>query len=209
MSSAAADRRQMADFTPEDVANKIWLRRTGKQGETRRQYRPLAIYLDMPERSLRAVAKETGILQRTIENWSSTYEWVKRACAYDAHMEAVAQAERERLARENEAKWERRREAIREAEFEVAMKLVEKFRGMAEAPLYELREEAEDADGCTVTVKMPAGWRLRDMPRVAESASKLARLSAEMATERQEIDIDISNASDEQLDEIIRQGRKA
>lgn len=203
----------MVDFTPEDVANKIWLRRTGKHGETRRQYRPLEVYLTMPERSLRAVAKETGILQRTIENWSSTYEWVKRACAYDAHMEAVAQAERERLARDREAKWEKRRDEIREAEFEASMLLVKKFKEMATAPTFEVKEEETTEEGgeCVnkITVIMPAGWRLRDMPRVAEAASKLGRLSAEMATERQEIDIDISNASDEQLDEIIRQGRKA
>lgn len=43
-------------------------------------------YLVMQERSLPKLAKELGKNQRTLESWSSKYNWVERAAAYDAHL---------------------------------------------------------------------------------------------------------------------------
>lgn len=201
--------KQHVPFTEEDVANEIWLRR---ENEPRRAYQLLQIYLAQEgERSLRKVTEAAPftVAMRTVEDYSRKWEWMKRTCAYDARMEAVAAAERERLRRENEAIWEARRAKIKEKEFELAEKMAARVDEMLAVPLFEVKETEEDEDGCTVTVRMPAGWRLRDAGRFAEVASNLYRKSADMATEKQEIEIDVKNASDEQLDQIIGEGRKA
>jgi hypothetical protein len=205
--------KQQVPFTEDDVANQIWLR---AEGEPRKAHQLLEIYLAQEgERSLRKAAEAAPfkVAMRTIENYSQKYDWMKRACAYDAHMEAVAQAERERLRAENEAKWEKRREAIKEKEFELAEKMVARVEEMLAVPLFEVKEEVteEDGDDCTnkITITMPAGWRLRDAFRGGEVASNLFRKSADMATEKHEIDFDVKNASDAELDQIIKEGRKA
>ena len=50
------------------------------------------------------LGKRPGYL-KPIERWSAHWEWRHRACAWDAHL----QAERDRVAGEEAARWERRR----------------------------------------------------------------------------------------------------
>jgi hypothetical protein len=97
--------------------------------------------------------------------------WEERALAWDDNL---IDLERQ--------KWVERRLELKEKEWEVSQKLLEKAEQMLMFPVMETRS----ADG--VTVIYPAGWQFRDVPAVAQAASKLARLAAEMATENIAVD---------------------
>lgn len=67
---------------------------------------------------------------------------------------------------------------LREMEADIGEQMFGRVLKMLEAPLYEVT--ATGVDGKDVTLK-PARWTVADIPRVAESASKLLRLSLDMA----------------------------
>ena len=81
--------------------------RQSRAGE--QAYAAFLAYRDLgPRRTLEAtrlhLGKRPGYL-KPIERWSSLRDWRWRACAWDDHL----QAERDEVAREEAAKWERRR----------------------------------------------------------------------------------------------------
>src|SRR3954468_18384063 len=83
-----------------------WERRP-REGE--QAYAAFLAYRDLgPYRSHEAtrvrLGKRPGYL-KPIERWSARRDWRLRSCAWDAHL----QAERDRVAREEAEKWERRR----------------------------------------------------------------------------------------------------
>lgn len=97
--------------------------------------------------------------------------WERRAAAWDDH---VAELDRR--------KWVERRLQLREKEWDLGQKLIEKAQQMLMFPVMA----QESADGKTLI--LPADWKLRDVPAVVAAASKLARLSAEMSTENLNVD---------------------
>lgn len=113
------------------------------------------------------------------KTWSSErgeLTWAQRAAAYDDYL---AEQERE--------KWEKRRLELKEQEWEIGSKLLERGQQMLMFPLsMQKKEEVADADGKqvhSVTIIMPAEWKLGDIPKVVQAGSKLARLSADEPTE--------------------------
>ena len=81
--------------------------RQPREGE--RAYAAFLAYRDLgPGRTHEAtrmrLGKAPGYL-KPIERWSAARDWRRRACAWDAHL----QAERDKVAAEEAAKWERRR----------------------------------------------------------------------------------------------------
>jgi hypothetical protein len=117
--------------------------------------------------------------------WSSRYEWVARASAYDDHMEAAELAARQKVREAEAAKWEARRLAQREREWTLGEKLQQKAEQLVSQEL-----EA----------------RASDSAKLAETGSKLARLSAGMETDHQKVtgsisvmEINLSDKDDEQL----------
>lgn len=66
-----------------------------RPSESAPAYAAFAEYRELgPERSLEAVRLKVGKNPRLIARWSSNWNWVERARAYDAHLDAVRQSER-------------------------------------------------------------------------------------------------------------------
>lgn len=64
--------------------------------ESNKSYAAFQTYLSLgAERSLEKVRQKIGKSKAICERWSSRWEWVARATAYDQHMAEVAQAQRE------------------------------------------------------------------------------------------------------------------
>lgn len=135
----------------------------------------------------------TGGWIRNAQRW----HWQERAQAWDA---AMRQREDER--------WEKRRKRQREQEWKAAQDLLTKARQMLGWPLAR-QEKKTDEDGRQVTVVMPARWGMRDSAAFFETAAKLARLAADMATSRSENeisikrDLDLEKLSDDELAALL------
>lgn len=150
------------------AAAKPWERRPD---ETSQAFEAFRAYLELPaaERTVEAgwVVVKRG-QNRGVPGyawkWAATHQWVERARAFDAHMFRIEQEEKERVARRNASKWEQRREEQRELEYKLGRAL-------------QLRASRvlEDAN---------LQGRLRDAATLSATGSKLARLAAEMETER-------------------------
>lgn len=117
--------------------------------------------------------------------WSARFEWVARAAAYDDHMDAAELAARQKAREAEAAKWEARRLAQREREWTLGEKLQQKAEQLV---AQELEARASDS------------------AKLAETGSKLARLSAGMETDHQKVtgsisvmEINLSDKDDEQL----------
>lgn len=124
---------------------------------------------------------------RTLEAWSSRYDWQRRVAAWQA-----LQNKRERQ------KWEERRKEWRERAFTFADSLLDKAETMLQLPV--INQYVDTATGQTVVE--PAKWTFNTVPQMAAVADKLARLAAEMDTDRRR---DLS-WRDELID-LIRDGR--
>lgn len=170
-------------------------------------YRALELYIEigLGDRNLARVAAAIKIHERTIKTWSSRYLWVARADAHDQEMERIRQAEREKLAREQERIWAARRAEIREREYATGMRLLEQATQMADSPLYEVTEEVSETDDegrPTVIIRRitPAQWRRTDIARHIDTGSKVLRRAAEMESDRQVLE---HRFTDEQVDRAI------
>jgi hypothetical protein len=108
---------------------------------------------------------------RTLKGWSTRFDWQARV---DRAKELDDEAQLKQ--------WEQRRREWKQEEWDVAHKLLEKAEQMLQFPVGETVRERPD--GSVVIVK-PAKWRATDIARYAEVASKLVRLAAEMETERE------------------------
>lgn len=117
-------------------------------GETTRAYEAFTLYRDMgADRALRKVVQALNKNLTTIAEWSTKYEWVKRAAEWDAEQDRIA-----RNAQIEEIKKMRKRHA------EVANSMIIK----AARALNRMKEE---------------DIRPADISRFIEVASKLERLS--------------------------------
>lgn len=60
-------------------------------GETPKAYRAFAIYRNLrTDRSLEAVAQRLHVSKTHVARWSTRFNWVERAIAYDVHVAAIA-----------------------------------------------------------------------------------------------------------------------
>lgn len=141
-------------------------------------------------RSLDAVSQELGKSTDLMARWSGRWGWVASAAAYDAHMAAIAQAAREAQAAADAAEWERRRGELRHQEWQASQKLMGRANEMLAWPterVTKVEKEVKRPDGKLIqeiTITEPVGWRAGDIPEYVETASKIARLAAEMETKR-------------------------
>lgn len=103
----------------------------------------------------------------TLEAWSTRYDWQRRVAAWQALQHA----------REH-AKWEERRREWRERAFSLALKLADKAEEMLKFPVLDKSYENN------FTVLEPAKWTYNTPPQMLAFADKLARLAAQMDTER-------------------------
>ncbi len=132
----------------------------------------------------------------TLKLWSTTYAWQDR----------IAQQQELRLAverRQRDAVWAQRREQIRDDSWDLAQRLRQRALELLAHPTVEETSTETDA-GKTITIVIkPSRWAQRDIPAIAETFDKLARLSAGMDTEQIRIEgltpDDLSQKSDEEL----------
>ncbi len=130
------------------------------------------------ERSAENVAKARGRNSSLFIRWCTRWNWVARAALWDAQ-------EQKRVLK----LWQDRRDEVRQADWDMAGKLRLKVQDMLAFPI---ARKTVDADGMTTIIE-PARWTQGDTARIADTASKLARLAAMMETERKavsESDID-------------------
>jgi hypothetical protein len=166
--------------------------------ETSKAFEAFSAYCEMgPERSLTALAQKLHKTRTHFGLWSRRHSWVERATLYDAHMQGIEQRAAEKAVASEAAKWARRQVEQRERDWAMADQLREKAERMLTYPLS--RQSVRDKDG--VTIVEPARWTMADAVRMAETAAKLARLAAEMATDRRQLDV--AALSDAELERII------
>jgi len=148
-------------------------------GESAQAYAGFVCYRDLAPgtRSLARVGQECGKSKSLLERWSVRWRWVERVRAYDAHLAAVEQAAREQALAAEAARWAERRRQEREEEWAVAQQLIKML-------AHPLTKETVGEDGRTVVE--PARWTVKDAATYASAGAKLARLAAEMETERVE-----------------------
>ena len=121
-----------------------WERRKGEGKEAYAAFEEY-IKLDADERGLRLVAQKLGKSSALIMRWSSRNEWVSRAAAYDAHMAAIRQQEREK----RERKWAIRREKLREEQLDRELRHADALetKALKLLALNERRVTAKDEQG--------------------------------------------------------------
>lgn len=114
---------------------------------------------------------------------SATWHWKERAEAWDL-------AELEIRRQQEEQRWRDRRVEWKEKEWAMAAQLLEKANQMMQA-LRVARTVIED-EGRTIIIE-PVDWGPGDLAKFADMASKLARLSAEMETERKKVGVTLDD----------------
>jgi hypothetical protein len=140
--------------------------------ETSKAYAAFVEYLRLgPQRSMEVTAQNLQKSVGTLRHWSERHAWVARARAYDAFS---VQTELELAAvalRSKAVDWARRQDKVREDEFAAAEEAIELC-----------REKMRELRGRSVE-KMTLG----DIAKLLDVASKLARLSTGMETDRKEV----------------------
>jgi hypothetical protein len=111
----------------------------------------------------------------TLFGWSLRYSWVARVNRHDEIEQVRAQDE-----------WRERRDQIRQTEWDMHEALIEKAQRMLEFPIRETETIMED--GVTRLTIKPIKWSGGTPAQYLDLASKLARLAAEMETDRIKVD---------------------
>lgn len=165
----------MADESP-----KPWER---QPGESSKAFRAFTIYRDMgPARSVKQAYREyTGKHDfqgdvgkaRYFQKWNIGTGWVKRAEAYDAHIERLTREAEEEALRQSAGRWAIRMEELREAEYQAGISLLQKATKMLEFPL----EQVVEKNGGQTIIHVPADWKVSDAVNLLKAASMLQRLA--------------------------------
>lgn len=115
-----------------------------------------------------AATGETVRAKRPSNAWyarAKQWRWEERASAWDNY-----------LREEDDRQWAERREQIKADDWEMAVALREKARQMLMFPVTKVTK----SDGDGVTIIEPANWTFTDAAKIADLASKMARLAASM-----------------------------
>lgn len=168
---------------PQDGGPKDWLKQKDEPARWHERFRRFCRM--GPSRSLlglvNRIRQESGKEKKqTIPgSWSEMcklWRWRERAEAWDAHMR-----------RREDAKWEKRQLELRENEWNLGGKLMEKGLQMLDYPLAAVTQEqqtgtSEDATRVVNTVN-PSRWTMRDAAFMVKTGSDVSRLAAGLATE--------------------------
>lgn len=158
------------------------------KGESEQAFAAFSAYRNMGvERSLDATSDHQGKNTRLMSAWSVKHSWVERARAYDNHIQAIELKEREKRAKVDAGKWEKRRDEQKDLEYGLAIELINKGREIL---------KVASVEKCTPKDAVP----------MFDLASKLMRLALELATDRVIVEtlerIDVRTLTDEQLERI-------
>jgi hypothetical protein len=212
---------------PEDKRYK-WKR---QQGESVEEWRMFIYYCRMPyetvpegkstssrfrPRALQRVRRMFRLSPTALYELARHNAWQDRAKSYDEYMIMREQRALERQMAADTKKWTERRNIQREKEWAASEKLIAFAQKVLDHvmtwPLVrETIETSEELgeDGLilkTIINRVPADLSMNDIARALELGSKLARMSANMDTDKKRLRIDLSALGDEELEEIINNG---
>lgn len=123
------------------------------------------------------------------KRWSAQHNWRGRAEAHDRALQRAETAGRERAAETAGQDWYTRQQNLREREWQLSQLMMERAMNM-------LSGDAEERDDAA---------RPADAARLAETASRLGRLSTGLVTERQQVTRlakPVTEMSDAELEEL-------
>jgi len=144
----------------------------------------LGVYNDeRAERGKGKALRISGAWERRVKQ----FDWAERARLYDLE-----------LVRSEREEWDKRRKEHREKEMKLARKLIERAEQMLQFPLARTENVSQVDNGVVInqTIVNPSNWKFSDIPRVIETADKLARLAMEMETNREAIDASIGSPAE-------------
>ena len=133
-----------------------------------------------PTRTLRECVNAERVTKGHEKAPNTPTSW--REAAIKWHWVARAQDWDMQVIEDDRAAWEKRREEWRAREFELSSSLAKKA---AEMLVFPVARVVRNEDGHTTIIE-PAEWRMGDAAKLADTASKLARLAAGLVTERKD-----------------------
>lgn len=149
---------------------RLWERRPN---ESAKAYEAASLYFSLGAgRSLKEVSQRCTKGVSLLKRWSARHQWARRARLYDAHLAAIEQKSRERLAEEVARVWMRREQEIREREYTLADQILTKVEHMLNFPL--AKQRVEDESGRRVTIVQPIRWTMFSVAHLATTGFELA-----------------------------------
>jgi hypothetical protein len=163
-----------------------WLK---QKNETAKAYAAFQVYLELgKERTIDSAHTQATGHQNTVKRssrawlrWSSKYNWVARANAYDEHLIILQMQHAEEETKRKATATLARREKLLQAELELAARLLDRARKILE----------KDLKNCSYS----------DAARMVETADKILRLSADMATEK--VTLEVNKMTDAKIDHFL------
>lgn len=126
-------------------------------------------------RSLESTRQSLGRVSgyvRVLEEWSSKYDWVGRARAWDAHRVAESQKGIDAATREAGIDWIKRRDQLQQRVWDAADLLFRRATEFANLPTVRV---TKDIDGRPVKIEPIDVTGLRQAASVLETATRMAR----------------------------------
>lgn len=146
-----------------------------KPDESAKAFAAFSEYLNMgPQRSLEGVSRKVGKSKALMERWSKRHNWVARVEAHQQHWAAMTRRAEVQVVREFALEKAKRQDAQKEAEWQLRCEAIE----LARECIARFRENAKKCG------------TLEGIARLIELASKIGRLSCDMATDRTEKTVD-------------------
>lgn len=181
-------------------------------GESGKAFAAFEVYRSLgPGRSLRTVAEhvygtrwKTG--KRTVEKWSSRFDWVDRVAAFNARDAMIAREAVEEHLRSKASELAARRAALVEKNLEVSERAAEQALLMLRWPLVE--KIVGEEDGQTI-LAIPAKWTKSNVKQMFEIAVAGGTGSFPNPDEDNlESEWDFSDMTDEEIKDYIRLSEK-
>lgn len=160
--------------TAKNVERKPWDRRAD---EVPKAYAAFCVYLKLgPGRTMRAAyAAAKGVPEGPLPGywitWGVNNNWQERCADYDAHLQQIEFEEEEKRRLLDAKKWVNRRNELRERQFQLALKRLDKGDQMVNYPI--VRQTVEK-DGKTIIFEPNDKWTIRDGVTLIESGEKSA-----------------------------------
>lgn len=177
-------------------------------------------WLQTSERSIERTSKETGYTIATCQVWSMNYKWSDRATEVDAQRWLHEHLEREKLQFEDNKRFVEANREIKERSIATARKMLRVADNLLETA--DLAGETVEtghvitSDNRSVptytTINMKS--KISDIPRLVDTAVKVARLAADLPTEiidpvqRVAKNGNLRDMSDEELEAALAENRE-
>lgn len=161
-------------------------------GESRQAFRAFSLFLAAePPRTLPSVARAYAASLPLIKRWSQHWRWAEREEAWSRRVQQERTDAQLAVVRAEAAELERQRAALRQQEQTLAHGIFQRVAEMLTFPLVRqsTTEAGEDGQSLTTIVE-PAGWRLRDVARLAQVASDLERRALGLESQRIALDLE-------------------